>query len=223
MRIAIGDIHGRCFWKRYLEAEYTEYYILGDYFDSPDILYHIQYANFLEIVKAARNDSRIKLCLGNHDYHYYLLDDTERYSGYQRQYAGEIHAILVKCIDVLNIVYGCAGAVLVSHAGISNTFMKNNGFSHPDAVNAAFRENPALFRFNGADIYGDNVEQGPLWIRPDSLCADAYTGYSQVVGHTPVPDVHTRELRASGGAKVGGAACTLTFINTQDRDCVYWF
>ncbi|MDR2521509.1 MAG: metallophosphoesterase [Spirochaetaceae bacterium] len=216
MRIAIGDIHGRRFWKRYLDAEYTDYYLLGDYFDSPDIPYHVQYENFLEIVKAARNDARVKLCLGNHDYHYYLADDTERYSGYQRQHAAEIHALLAACADVLNVVYVCAGAVLVSHAGISNTFMKNGGFSCPEALNAAFRENPALFRFNGTDIYGDNVEQGPLWIRPDSLYADAYTGYSQVVGHTPTPNVYTREIPAQSCA-----VCTLTFIITPDRDCVY--
>ena len=33
-------------------------------------------------------------------------------------------------------------------------------------------------------LYGDNIYQSPLWIRPNSLHQDALPNYRQIVGHT---------------------------------------
>jgi hypothetical protein len=32
-RLAIGDIHGRTDWKKYLNEVFTEFYFTGDYFN----------------------------------------------------------------------------------------------------------------------------------------------------------------------------------------------
>ncbi|MDR2798146.1 MAG: hypothetical protein LBB80_07360, partial [Treponema sp.] len=90
MRLAIGDIHGRDFWKPCIEEDFTECYFVGDYFDSFDLPFFKQYRNFKEICKRAREDKRIKLCLGNHDYHYLGNIFGQRYSGYQEKHFYEI-------------------------------------------------------------------------------------------------------------------------------------
>ncbi|MDR2491813.1 MAG: metallophosphoesterase [Spirochaetaceae bacterium] len=220
MRIAIGDIHGRAFWKEHIGENYTEYYILGDYFDSYDIPFVVQLDNYYQIVEAARQDSRIKLCMGNHDYHYFLKDPAEQYSGFQRGHAKEIYDALVKNIELLKIVYIANKNILISHAGVSNTFMKDNSFENIDEVNAAFVTQPELFRFNGWEPYGDEVQQGPLWIRPRSLLKDAYSGYSQIVGHTITKYIiteHIQKMESELGVR------TITFIDTHDKKCIHRF
>jgi hypothetical protein len=47
-----------------------------------------------------------------------------------------------------------------------------------------WRRNPSKKMSAYTDSYGDNIWQGPLWVRPDSLDADKIYGYIQVVGHT---------------------------------------
>ena len=220
MRIAIGDIHGRAFWKDYIGEDYTEYYILGDYFDSYDIPFVIQLDNFYQIVDAAHKDPRIKLCMGNHDYHYFLDDPNENYSGFQSKYAQEIHSALIQNRALLKIVYITDNNILISHAGISNTFMQDNGFANIDDVNAAFVTQPDVFRFNGWEPYGDEVQQGPLWIRPRSLLKDAYKGYSQIVGHTITENITTKNIKKM---EPEYGACTITFIDTHDKNCIHRF
>jgi hypothetical protein len=55
------------------------------------------------------------------------------------------------------------------------------------AINALFLSRPQAFDFTtGAnyDMYGDDVTQTPIWVRPNSLLEDRVPGYIQVVGHT---------------------------------------
>ena len=64
--------------------------------------------------------------------------------------------------------------------------MKLNGFENIDQVNEAYLDgNWSPFKFNGWECTGDNVTQGPTWVRPASLIHDAYFK-KQVVGHTPI-------------------------------------
>jgi hypothetical protein len=215
MRLAIGDIHGRTFWKNYLDKDFSEYYILGDYFDSFDVPFLRQMLNFSDIIAAAKKDTRIKLCLGNHDFQYLLNNGYERYSGFQCEHAFEIQAILLSSIDLLQIVYETSGKIIISHAGLSKTFMNNNGFARPLEINASFRDSLDFLRFNGTEPHGDNMTQGPLWIRPRSLVKDALNGYSQIVGHTPVSEITTREIPQTPYA--------ITLIDTEDTEAVYYF
>ncbi|MDR2144145.1 MAG: metallophosphoesterase, partial [Treponema sp.] len=124
MRLAIGDVHGRPFWKHYLDEDYSAFYFTGDYFDShdPSAGFQQQYKNFIEICAAARSDSRIRLCLGNHDYHYLKGVDNEQYSGFQARHSGKISKALEQNIDLLKIVQA-DGDYLISHAGVTNYFL----------------------------------------------------------------------------------------------------
>jgi hypothetical protein len=220
MRLAIGDVHGRDFWKHYIDEDFTEFFVVGDYFDSFDQPFIRQYRNFGELCERAREDGRIKLCLGNHDYHY-LGKVTEMYSGYQEDHYYEIYQILEQNIDLLKVVYVTEDRRIISHAGVSAWFMKrmkNAGYPNVEGINQAFAKNRCVLNFNGQDPFGNDITQSPIWIRPDSLEKQPVAGYSQIVGHTPVEEIKTVTL--PGGKH---KTITITYIDTHDRESIYRF
>jgi hypothetical protein len=218
MRLAIGDLHGRDYWERVLDEDFEECYFTGDYFDSFDIPFERQYRNFGRLCAAARGDSRLRLCLGNHDYHYMRGVTGQRYSGFQKKNRAGIACILEMNIDLLKVLYVTHDNYIISHAGLSRTFMdkmKKAGVKTIEGINGAFLDERNILNFDGRDIYGDDPAQSPIWIRPGSLFADAVPGYSQIVGHT--------EARAIREMRLPGAAGKLVFIDTGDTGAVYRF
>ena len=213
-RFAIGDVHGRSFWKSYIKKEFTEFYFTGDYFDSYDIPFAKQYKNFIEICNAARSDSRIKMCLGNHDYHYLSGVRNQSYSGYQDHNSIQISMILEKNIDLLKIVYVTEDKYLISHAGVTSCFLKSINGKKPEDINESFKKDRNILNFNGYDIYGDDITQSPIWVRPRSLENDHVSGYNQIVGHTPVRSI--AEFVLEDGNK-------LILIDTHDTESIYEF
>jgi hypothetical protein len=189
MRLAIGDIHGKPYWKDFLDEDFAEFYFLGDYFDSYGLSFDEEYTNFAQIVAAARADSRIRLCLGNHDYHYLKrIPAHERYSRFQAHHYLMIQKVLEESMDLFNVVYLTPDNFLITHAGVSSTFvglMKDAGVDSLADFNDAFINDRFLFAFNGWNASGNDVTQGPLWIRPAALEQDALPGYTHIVGHTP--------------------------------------
>jgi hypothetical protein len=216
-RLAMGDIHGRTYWKKYLDEDFTEFYLAGDYFDSYDISFLRQLSNFRELCETARADPRIKLCLGNHDYHYLGQVSYQEYSGYQHKHKLYIYDILERNIDLLKVLYVTPDNYLISHAGVSNTFMKKIGVTAVEGINDAFAEDRNILNFDGRDIYGDDVNQSPIWIRPRSLESDPVAGYHQIVGHTPVEAIRESTVKHDHGE------INITYIDTGDNDSVYRF
>jgi hypothetical protein len=218
MRLAIGDMHGRQYWKKYLYEDFTEYYILGDYFDSSFVSFTHQYNNFKEICETAKRDNRIKLCLGNHDFHYLKNIPYQRYSGYQAYHADKIQEILEENISLLKILYATEDRYLLSHAGLSRTFaqfMKDSGAKGIEDINALFLENRSLFIFRGKNKYGNDCTQGPLWIRPTALESDPVAGFNQIVGHSPYDKISEYYLKSY---KV-----KIVYIDTGAMESIYRF
>jgi len=213
-RFAIGDVHGRPFWKSYIKKEFKEFYFTGDYFDSFNIPFNKQYDNFLEICDAARADKRIRMCLGNHDYHYLFGVDNQFYSGYQDRNSKKIGAVLEKNIGLLQIVYTTEDKYLISHAGVTSWFLKSINEKKPEDINKAFAKDRNVLNFNGDDIYGDDITQSPIWVRPGSLENDHLPGYNQIVGHTPVKKISEYNLK--DGVKI-------VLIDTHDTKSIYRF
>ena len=213
-RYAIGDIHGRPFWKSYINKEFKEFYFTGDYFDSYNIPFAKQYVNFLEICTAARVNTRIKMCLGNHDYHYLGGVNNQYYSGYQDHNSRKISAVLEDNIDLIQIVYITEDKYIISHAGVTSWFLKSIGSKKPEDINIEFKKNRNILNFCGDDIHGDDITQSPLWVRPRSLESDYLPGYSQIVGHTPVKEI--TELSMKDGSN-------LIFIDTHNTESIYEF
>jgi hypothetical protein len=221
MRLAIGDPHGRSFWKHYLDEKFSEFYIIGDYFDSFDISFARQYRNFRELCELARQDSRIKLCLGNHDYQYLGNVTGQLYSGYQEKHFFEIYSILEKNIDLLKVVYVTHDNYIISHAGVSSWFMNSMytaGAKNVEGINEVFARDRNILNFNGKNPYGDDITQSPIWIRPSSLEKQPLPGYNQIVGHTENYEITEVSLPDNEKGTI-----KIAYIDTGDRESIYRF
>jgi hypothetical protein len=191
--IALGDTHGRTAWKAITEKEDFELLIfVGDYFDTHDaITPQQQIDNFKDILRYKEQHSdKVVLLFGNHDFHY-LKTALRPYSGFQRRYKEEISALLHGAIDKgwMQMCFVQEG-FLFSHAGVTKTWCAAHHIDLQQletAINALFLSRPQAFEFTPGenfDMYGDDVTQTPIWVRPNSLFEDRVPSYIQVVGHT---------------------------------------
>lgn len=183
--LVIPDIHGSTFWKSCIDKIYDFDFIvqLGDWFDQ----WHNDWENvdqienlreFIEFKKKYVN--KVFALVGNHDLGYLM---NESMSGHQKARYKDIREAMKEFEPFMDIGVKINEYVL-SHAGFSKTWMKNNRFKTIEDVNEAFHEcRYEPFRFDGWDPYGNDITQGPTWIRPDSLINDMYFT-KQIVGHT---------------------------------------
>ena len=202
--VVIADVHGRDKWKEQIKEPADHYIFLGDYFDSFEISGEKQMGNFKDILEFKRqNSDKVTLLSGNHDHANYCAPDyAGACSGFQNDRAYEIRNILdplreSREIQACKIIEN----YLFVHAGVSETWCENNNIAldnieqeindlfQKDLIPFIFQDNPKKMDIRGTDPYGDNIFQGPFWIRPYSLEMDAVQGYIQVIGHTGVRDI----------------------------------
>ncbi len=192
--IAIGDVHGRSFWKLIAAAQaFDKLVILGDYFDSFDISASDQMNNFSKLIAYKRaNPDKVVLLMGNHDLHYLpvAMDAFEMYSGFQQRFAFQISQLLEDNKNLLQMCYKWEN-YLFTHAGVTHTWLNDAGYGDEEIdvfINELFQYQPLSFFFNGSNPYGDDITQSPVWVRPASLTRNAYKyeTIKQVVGHTTV-------------------------------------
>ena len=205
--IALGDTHGRSLWKEIIDIEKDAdlFIFIGDYFDSHNKGYsgNRQIQNFKEILEFKQaNPNKVILLFGNHDYHY-IRGIGETYSGYQAGYALDIAEVVEKAIND-NLVQMCYlhDKFFFSHAGLTKTWVKtvlapNNINPLVDEVmvntiNDLLKFQPRAFGFSMGDRFsntGDDITQGPIWVRPYSLAKDMVEEIICVVGHTQVKEL----------------------------------
>jgi hypothetical protein len=188
MKIAlITDIHGSTYWRRIQKNIdiYDKIIFLGDYFDSWTNECPEQMDNAWNIILFKKQyPNKIDLCWANHDTSYYL---DERCSGYQEKYAKDIKMFFNRNKELLDVVY-IYDDWIFSHAGVSAKWMSCVGIKTPEEINPLFKERTNFFKWVGPNGYGDNANEGPLWIRPESLMNNALKNYNQAVGHTELQD-----------------------------------
>lgn len=196
--VVIGDTHGRDGWKKIVanHQDVDKIILIGDYFDTHDnISAATQIHNFKELLEfKRRNMEKVVLLIGNHDFHY-LRGITEHYSGYQQIHAIDIQELIHQALDekLLQMSY-VYKMLLFTHAGVSKTWCRRvlgndriGGELLQNAINDMFTYQPMAFDFTPGEnfsMYGDDKEQTPIWIRPNSLISDCLDEYLQVVGHT---------------------------------------
>lgn len=208
--LIIPDIHGREFWKDCLNYK-GEIVFLGDYLDPYDFEFDSdgeyqttldgrlvrynrmpnrkEYAikNFEEIIKFAKNNDKVTLLLGNHDYHYIVSHlnasrkDTYRYP--------EINKLFLKNRGLFKDFY-VKDKLLLTHAGVTNEWVNSN-FNSDDIYEVLY-STPIAKRFQISSYRGghDNYS-GPLWedvhelegFNRDTLYTDEDIKY-QIFGHT---------------------------------------
>jgi hypothetical protein len=219
--IAIGDIHGRDFWRRFIHEPADQLVFVGDYFDPYDV--HIspeeEIRNFKAIVALKRErPDQIKLLIGNHDYHY-LNGVGQQYSRYNELAAESFTRVLEDSIDVLQICYVYKDLVF-NHAGLTKTWCGNNGIdlnNLEQSISLKFASDRKSFGFvrGIGDTDGSDVRQSPIWVRPRQLLVDKLDGFKQVVGHTKQPSHRIR----SGVAFIDVAGTALIM---EDVDAFDW-
>lgn len=185
--LVIPDVHGTTHWKSCVDKidEFDYIVQLGDWFDQwhNDWKEVNQIENLREFVEFKKKyNDKVYLLIGNHDLGYLMNEDM---SGQQKEKFYDIKDAMKEFFSYMDIATEIDGYVL-SHAGFSKTWMKNNNFKTIEDVNKAFHESQfEPFRFCGWNRFGDDVTQGPTWIRPDALIDDMYFE-KQIVGHTEV-------------------------------------
>ena len=188
MKIAIiTDVHGTAYWRHAQKIidDYDKIIFLGDYFDNWIPQWPEQMDNACNIIAFKKQfPKKIDLCWANHDTSYYL---DERCSGFQQEHAKDIKTFFNRHKELFNVVY-IYDKWIFSHAGISAKWMSGAGIKTPEEINALFKEKPDFFRWVGPNGYGDNPNEGPLWIRPNSLMNNAVKNYDQAVGHSELQD-----------------------------------
>lgn len=207
--IAIGDIHGRQNWKSIVNTHLDQVdriIFVGDYFDSFDIDMPTQIDNFKDLLQFKRDyPDKVVLLTGNHDIHY-ISGMKEEYSGFNPKFSYMIEndCILPAIKDRLIQMCHIEDDVIFTHAGLTKTWLllsdivesiDDNITDLDSKLNDAFYYKPNTFKFQSSykfslsNSYGDDIWQGPLWVRPRSLIADAIDNYKQVVGHTEMNSV----------------------------------
>lgn len=194
--IAIGDTHGRDTWKQIVSKEHDSDKIIfiGDYFDTKEnISCDRQIENFKKILEIKiKEPDKFVLLIGNHDFHY-LKSTEDRYSGYQNDCAKDISRVVYDAIDK-NLLQMCfvSDNNLFVHAGVTKTWCRTNKIDEnnlENTINKLFIDNPNAFAFTAGkynNLYGDEICQTPIWVRPRSLAQDKIDNFFQIVGHTQV-------------------------------------
>jgi hypothetical protein len=217
--VAIGDIHGRDYWKQIVDQEQDAdtFVFVGDYFDSFTIKGADQINNFLDIVEFKKQSKvPVILLLGNHDYHYYPGIEDNGTSGYQTLMAPSIKHVIDDNKQHLQVVYQ-VGEFVFTHAGLSSEWLDDmvvgwNVDSLDATINDLFRFQPQKLDYRsykqvgdqvyGVGGYGSETFQGPLWIRPKALMAankeTLRKQIIQVVGHTPQDTIDIKG-KSTGG------------------------
>jgi hypothetical protein len=220
--VAIGDIHGRDYWKQIVakEQDADKFVFVGDYFDSFTVKGPDQINNFLDIIEFKKQSKvPVILLIGNHDYHYYPGIEDSGTSGYQTLLAPSIKHVVGDNKQYLQAAYQ-VGEFVFTHAGLSSEWLDDMvvGWSVDSldaTVNDLFRYQPNKLAYRSfkyydyshdraelASGYGNETFQGPLWIRPSALMtANKKTlrkKIIQVVGHTPQDTIDIKG-KSTGG------------------------
>jgi len=184
MKIAIiSDIHQTTHWEKIIKqkSNFDKIIFLGDEFDCWTNKWPLQMENAENIIKfKIDNCDKVDLCWSNHATSYFL---DEQCSGYQKTHAIDIKEFYNKYKHLYKVIYVYDNWIF-SHGGVSAIWMKHCGLKNINEINSLFEEKPNFFRWVGPNNYGNNANEGPLWIRPDALSDNFINDYNQVTGHT---------------------------------------
>lgn len=192
-RLILGDVHVHLNTVQdiYYKENPDEVIILGDYVDGfgktpEDSLNCLKGVLELQKLHRENKSGSFILLLGNHELHYLVFG--EQYSGFNPHTYELCHSILKENllnnnIQLIQVDY--TNNIIFSHAGITNMWYEKQEYKSLADINVIKSiEDLNPFKFRGLNIYGDDPNNGPLWVRPSALGSDPLEGWKQVVGHT---------------------------------------
>ena len=205
--LAIGDIHGRDFWKspvkRYLK-KVDKVIFLGDYCDpyqdEGEIYTWKDTANnFNEIIELKRNNmDKVILLLGNHDGHYYnkYFDDLARSTRFDDFHAVELRKMFNENAGLFQLCYIAENngkKLIFTHAGVTNHWLNLCKIENDDNLEANINElKNSDEGFSKLAIIGrertwfGEKTGSPLWCDVREFMRDKGLGDNiyQIFGHT---------------------------------------
>ncbi len=229
--LVIGDVHGSKFWKNIVNQHLDEDYIVfvGDYVDSHNAMSNSKMLkNLLDIIKfKEKYPDKVKLLLGNHDIHYYFINNTYRGSGFNFDMMFEFNTIFKNKKHLFQVAFMYENTI-VSHAGITNRLYQSVESDYKDALDLGWGDgnehNTIADKFNflfnisskylfyiGDERGGLDPFSGIFWAGMKELCEDYLVGYNQVIGHT-----HLAEKTIKNYDDI-----TLTFIDTGNENAYH--
>ena len=204
--LVLGDCHGELFWKDIIEKENPDKVIfLGDYVSShKGISAETQLSNLKNILTLEEEaPDKVILLRGNHELTelgYYWAMCYPNNIGVRAELSQ--YPLKDRFLNLTQWIYIDEELnTIFSHAGISSVWMQNNNIDSIYDINKL--EPSKVFAFTPDHWYdesGYSVTQPPVWIRPESLLECNIEGWTQVVGHTPVSEIHFET--SVGGEKI---------------------
>lgn len=203
--IYIGDIHGLTVWGDIVNQhkDFDNIVFIGDYLDSFDVPGTTQLENLRNIIEFKKsNMGKVHLLIGNHDIHYWPGINSMTTSGFQPDMKTIFTETFLQNKDLFKMCV-LIGKNLCTHAGVSKDFLNHEeyyryeDYTLDEFINATFKYTPKRFLFDAIfdrktklhNENGNDIEQSPVWIRPESLQksnfgTDLKKNYIQIVGHT---------------------------------------
>jgi len=214
--IVVPDPHQTTHWRKVRDHidSVDKVIFLGDYFDTWKNKWPHQINNVSNIIKFKKDyPDKVCLCWGNHETSYYL---DEKCSGYQHDRSFDIEEFLRKHNELFEVCFIFDNWIF-AHGGISKKWIEVCGIdSDINKINQLFKERPGYFRWVGPNGYGNNYNEGPLWIRPIALAEVAIDNYNQCVGHTEVNSMNVKPPIKWKHQNNGD----LLLVDSHEHDCI---
>lgn len=203
--LTVGDIHGSDIWKKINFKDYDLVIFIGDYFDSFIYFPKEEIKNFLELVYTARQTNNIIFLIGNHDIQYFLyyskLKDKIKCSGFKEEKVNPIIEIYNENKHLFKSSFQIDNFIW-SHAGISKGYFNklielnkiNDTFSIAENLNLLYDNEDEIIscvskKRGGLDLFGSH-----FWSDISETYFDSLEGYNQIVGHSKVKFITTRNI-----------------------------
>ncbi|QNL49633.1 metallophosphoesterase [Olivibacter sp. SDN3] len=211
MRIlAVGDLHGRPFWRNIDFNNYEKIVFIGDYVDGYVYRDEEVYDNLTQLIEAKiKYPEKIVLLLGNHDIQY-MHYPNYRCSGFRMSMQKQLTAIFDQYKNLFQIAFQLK-QYLFTHAGVSSkwyddllkyvdvqcpTFRFDQFETLAEALNA-LDQTLARDMLHQISVYrgGTANHGGVTWADKIEL-EHPLQGYFQLVGHTPVSTIQQLDIDA---------------------------
>lgn len=224
--IAIGDLHGKDYWKQINLENYDKVVFMGDYTDSFTISDEVILNNLKEIIHLKNNHpEKVILLLGNHDVQY-LHYPNFLCAGFRASMQEDLTKLFKENRNCFQVAWQLE-YYLFTHAGITNAWyddfltsahfntFNSNVSTLAELLNNANTETSHIIHilFKAGKYRGGEGNGSVLTADKIELSNDMISGYKQIVGHTPVRAIETISIDQYTSA---------TFIDILDKQIKFY-
>ena len=191
--LVLGDLHCRSFWKTAVDKWDGPIVFLGDYVDPYPYEWKNEEPNPIDVLLDVlnfkdRNQDRVTLLLGNHDYHY--LFDGYNGSRLDFEHWDKLHQIYEEDKEFFQIAKQIDDT-LFTHAGVSQGWLKRHDLTLPTYeadvyLNEIFKASPEMFWEMSWERGGWYSTGSPIW--HDIREFDVEPDFFEVFGHTALKE-----------------------------------